>query len=243
MAVAKRVRVYNPGRKKKTVRRKRRNVGELVTISIPNSGRKKTMARARRRKTTAKRRNTTRRTTRRKASNAGKVVYRYRTRKRSTGRGKRRNTGVLTGRAGQVFGIIGGATVTGLLCNTVVPLQFRMGFVGYFSTAAVAMLQGAAVGKFGRNAQLGKNMTVGGFVYLALKVMGDLLPGVSGSIPIGLRGLGVLAPGSRGNPILPTSYAPNSMMRVIGPSYASPAPASNGMGLAQLRAARGGRMG
>lgn len=244
MARVSRVQVHNPGRKRKTT--KRRNVGELVTISLPNTGRKRKVARTKKRKTTNAGTRRRRKTTATRRRSSPKVIYRYRTKRSNRGRktGKRRNSGMLTGKAGQVFGVIGGATVTGLAVNTLVPVQFRTGVMGYISTAAVAMLQGTIAGKVARNSTLGGNMTLGGFVYLALKIVGDMLPGVAGSLPLGLRGLGIISPAQRGNPVIPTAFGTNNMMVPVGPTYqrALPAPSASGNGVGMARAARVGRM-
>lgn len=204
------------------------------------------MAKRRKRRSTGRRRVVRRRRSsnpglsaapRRRRRNYG---VRRRTRRRNYGvrrrSGRRRNPGMLTGRVGQVVGVLGGATLTGLIQNTFVPANLNVGFVGYLSTAAVAMLQGTLVGKMLKNSSLGANMTLGGFVYLGLRIVNEMVPSLAAQSPIGLRGrrgIGLIAGQSQFT--RPRVFAQNSMTQ----NYMRPVPAAmSGLGRRGLTLAR-----
>lgn len=216
------------GTRKRRRRRKSSNVGEIITIGLsganPGTRKRRSTRVAKRRKRRVSRARPVRRRRRRNVA----VVNPRRRRRRNYGvrrrrrtnygirrrRGHRRNPGMLSGRFGQVAGVIGGATVTGFICNTLVPVGLRTGIVGYLSTAAVAMLQGTVAGKFLKSSKLGADMTLGGFVYLGLKIANDLVPSLAAASPIGLRGrrgVGLIVGGN--NFVLPRVLANNSLTR------------------------------
>lgn len=289
--VLRRRRIVNPGIRTSARRRKKRNVGEIVTIGLAglNPGRRKrkhritrhrksnsmailtfgtkgkkrtkNMAKRRRRaNTTTKRRHTRRRvnsgvrrrrrvntshrrrTVRRTTRRVNSGVRRYSRRRRNSGimvRRRRRNSGYLSSATGgitQGLQIVGGA----ILCNMLsgyLPASLSGGFMGYAATAAVAMAQGAIASKVLKNPTLGKNLQLGGFVILALKIVKDLMPSLGNPF----AGMGILAPTSFYNPQVPI---PNSMTQFQVPSAvmsALPAPQSNSMGRV-MRTARVGRM-
>lgn len=181
--------------KKRTVRRKAKkesnsvaisNVGELVTLSLSNP-----RPRKRRVNNMARRRKVTRR------RNTGVVANprrrRYSARRRNVGRRvkrysmRRRNPGQFQGMLEQVGGVIGGATLTGIIVG-VLPPAYTQGLIGYGVTAAVAYAQGMAAGKVLKNPKLGDSMVVGGFTVLVLKVLSEFLPGLA--VGLAPRGLG-----------------------------------------------------
>ena len=146
------------------------------------------------------------------------MVYRYRGRRhRSHNRGRRRRNPFGFGGGGDVqavTGIIAGAAVTRLLTGFV-PAQYNTGIPGYIITAIAAVLQGQVVGKVAKSPQFGKYMTWGGLTYLGLRIINDMIPSISGYLPFGLQGLGLISPspgffspqvfGPGGSVILPAS--------------------------------------
>lgn len=171
---------------------------------------------------------------RRRKRNPGKVVvYRYRGRRHNPRRmGRRRNPGMFGGTFGKVMGVIGGAAVTKVVTDKL-PTALNGGFVGYLSTAVVAMLQGKLIGKVLKNPSLGQDMTIGGFTYLAIRVVNDFMPSLS--LPFGLsggRGMGLLAPSSF---YLPQVNAPGSMSNFVVPAGIPVASATGMRGLGSAR--------
>ena len=231
---------------------KEHNIGEILTILPGNPGRKRStkkrsvssMARRRTKRRVSnvghrrRRRNygtvvgrsfSHTRIHRRKRRNPGKVVvYRYRGRRHNPRRhyGRRRNPGMFGGTFGKVLGVIGGAAVTKVAMGYV-PMALSGGFVGYLSTAIVAMLQGKLIGKVTRNAALGNDMTIGGFTYLAIKVLNDFVPSLGiGLSGLGGRGMGILTPS---NFYVPQVNMPGSMARFVAPAGIPVAAAATGM--------------
>lgn len=176
------------------------NVGEIITVGLGavNPGRRTSMARRARK---GRRRATVRRRTKRAAQ--PKWLKRLMTSKRHRRRANpgrrrrfnvarrrhvRRNPGWLTGTAGKVVGVLGGAAATKLVVDRL-PASMQTGVIGYVSTAAVSALLGWGVGKFGKNVALGQNMALGGFTYLGLRILSDLVPSLAGLSPFGLKGI------------------------------------------------------
>lgn len=235
----------NPGRKRRrrVVKRRRRNSGKRVVIV--NKGVKR-MARRRRRSAVAKRRVTRRRrrsnpgvsrrrrrsySVRRRRSNP--VAHRRRRRsnpgRRRRSYGRRRNPGVMSGTLGRVAGVIGGVAVTKLLMGFV-PSQFTTGVLGYIATGVVAMAQGKLVGKVSKNASLGNDFSVGGFAYLAAKMLNDFFPSIGGYT--GISGMGMIGGSSF---YVPQVNMPGSMGSFQVPSAVTGAipmmaPASGSLG-------------
>jgi hypothetical protein len=249
-------------RRRKKARKK--NVGSILVASIPgftglNPGRKrrKTVARHRRRRkaNAAPRRRRRRHYSARRRRNPGRrhsarVVVKYRTRgRRHHRRGRRRNPGGfgLGNDATVVAGIITGAAVTRIVTGFVPP-SLQAGVPGYVVTAIAAVLQGQLVGKALKKPQFGKYMTWGGLTFLGLKVINDFMPSLSGYIPFGLSGLGLLSP-SQGF-MLPSVNRMGSMGSFMAPgivtsAIAAAAPKGGGMhGLTPLNtsARRTGRI-
>lgn len=186
-----RMAIGNPSRRKS---RRKKNVGSILVASIPglNPGRKRrkrNVAHRRHRRHNAGRRHRRHYNARRRRSNPGRVIVRYRTRhhRRNGNRGRRRNPGF--GDVGAVGGIILGATVNSMAMGFV-PATFSSGIAGYIASAVIAVLQGQLVSKVFHKPEFGRQMTMGGFTYTALKVIHDFFPTLS----LGLSGLGAVSP-------------------------------------------------
>jgi len=168
-------------------------------------------------------------------------VYRYR-RHNAVGRrrvGRRRNPGMMSGAFGTVAGIIGGATVTSLIVGRL-PVALGSGFAGYLSTAVVAMVQGQLIGKVLKNSKLGRDMTIGGFTALALRLVNDFVPGLGLGFGLSGRGMGIITPSSF---YVPQVNQPGSMASFVTPAGIPVAAPSNGMGtMGRAMARRVGRM-
>lgn len=240
------------------------NIGEILTYRFPNPSNRKrrkvtNMAKSHRRRrratnpSTRRRRVYRRRTNptpfarahRRRRRNSPKVVVRYRNPNRRRHYSRRRNpggvTGMFGGRVGKVLGVLGGATVTKLISDRL-PLGLNTGFMGYISTAVVAILQGKLVGKVAKSPALGDDMVIGGFTYLAIKVINDLFPSFGTALPFGLKGMGLLG---RSNFYVPQVNKRGSMGQFLVPP-GIPAPvmvAAGGMHGITGNAQGGGRMG
>ena len=237
--------------RKKATRRRRtptRNIGEILSvIPVSNSGtRRNGMTKRRgRRRTVRRRRAATHRPRRRRnygtsrprqARNYGYRRRRNTARRRNTGR--RRNAGLPSS-----VGIIGGAMLTSVVSGFATRFfpAASAGPVRWVTTGLTAMLVGKGVGKITRNTSLGNQIQTGGLVLMALQVMADLAPGVMGSLPIGLQGMGAIAPSSFYSPQVPR---PGSMTQFITPAatqaaVARYAPVGNGVsGIGRGRYAR-----
>lgn len=250
--------VSNPKRRKRattTVRRRKRrvaNVGQIITFGLAgNPGKKRTKKRkvtnvaTRRRRRRAnpggrKRRYSHRRrnaglmkmlgmSRRRRRSNPGRRRRNYGVRGRR--RGYRRNPGMLSGAGVQVGGVIGGAAVTKLIFDKLIPAQYAAGITGYAVNLGVAFIQGYLVSRFLGKPALGAAMQLGGYTMVALRILNDYAPGLSSYSALGLRG--ALAQSSFYTPQVPQ---PNSFTSFVTPNAvraAIPPPAMKGI--------RGGR--
>ena len=193
---------------------------------------------ARRRRLSAAPRATHRK--RRTRRNGMRVVKVYNPSRRRSFR-RRSNPGFLTGKAGSIFGVLGGAAVTKLIIDRL-PAGLTSGILGIAVTAIVAKLQGSLVGKFLKNPSLGNNMAMGGYVLAGLQGVSMFVPGASSYLPFGLKGMGAIYGSSFYTPQVPLN---NSMNQFVTPSAIPrmlPAPVQNGRGMGGLRVARGGRM-
>jgi len=189
-------------RRRKRAKRKS-NIGSILVATIPgNPGRKRRtnkVARRRKRTRVVHRRRRRHYTSRRRRHNPARVVYRSRRRRSYSRRrvhhrrGRRRSNPGFGGDVGVVAGIITGAAVTRLGVGFV-PAQWNTGIAGYIVTAVVAVLQGQLVGKLLKKPLFGKYMTWGGLTYLGLRVVNDMVPSLSGYLPFGLSGLGLISP-------------------------------------------------
>jgi len=143
---------------------------------------------------------------RRATSNAGVVrQHRRRTYRRNTGvarrRTHRRNAGsssMFSGGFGQALGVIAGAIVTKFASSAVASISPTLGsgFPLYIVMAITAVAQGKVIGKLLKNPTLGRDMTTGGWVALALQLLNDFLPGLSPFSLNGGRGMGFIGPSS-----------------------------------------------
>lgn len=162
--------------------KKTQNVGELITIGMVNPGERRgsESIMRRRRKTVRRRRNpgvALANPRRRRAVRRSNPRYR---------RIMRRRNPDAKGLMYQVGGVIGGATLTGILVG-VIPPQYTAGPMGYLVTGIVAYAQGTLAGKALKNPSLGDSMVVGGMTVLVLKVLGEFLPNLAvGLAPKGL---------------------------------------------------------
>ena len=182
-------------------------------------------------------------------------------RRRNTGRmsnpGRRRHYrrnpgmggGMFKSSIGQAIGVIGGAFVTNMGFNAVSSMASSFvtpGIMTYLAIGVIATLQGQLIGKLLKNPALGKDMTVGGFVYLALKVAADMFPSVSLGISGG-RGMGIIGPSSFWTPQVPMNGSMGTFVTPAGLMSALPPPAaaaSSGPGMGNVSSIqrRGGRM-
>lgn len=155
-----------------------------------------------------------------------RTVVRYRNRGVARRRHTRRrsNPGIGgTGDFGRAISIIGGAFVTNFVTK-MLPASLNSGILGYVSTAIVAVFQGKMIGKLLKKPQLGKDMTTGGFVYLAIKVANDFMPSLG--LPFGLSGMGIIGGSSFYTPQVPIGSNMGSFVAPAGLLAAMPAPAA-----------------
>jgi len=230
----------NPGRRR---RRRKANRGKKVVII--NKGAKM----ARRRKRT---RSVARRVTRRRRRNPvyrGRIkrgMYKYSSnpgrrrrrarvsyrRRRNPGirrRHYRRNPGMLSGTAGRVVGVVGGLAVTRILTGFL-PAQLQTGILGYLAVGAVAMLQGKMIGKVAKSPGLASDMTIGGFAYLAAKILNDFIPSIGGYT--GISGMGLIGGSS--------FYTPQVNQNGSMGSFVAPSAVTGAIGAATMAASRAG---
>jgi hypothetical protein len=145
----------------------------------------------------------------------------------------RRNPGIMSGTTGRVLGVIGGATLTKLFMGFV-PASFQTGFLSYISTGVVAVLQGKLVGKVFKNPSVGNDFLTGGLTYLALRVISDFVPSLSGTL--GISGMGIIGGSNYFVPQVPLAgnmgaFVPPAML-----SSMAAAPVASGMhGLGSMR--------
>lgn len=184
------------------------NPAQIITLTNPGTPRKSKGTSIMAKRKTYKRHTVgtpRKRYTRRR--NTGMSASRRHASKRYTRR--HRNAGVLSSGFGQAFGIIGGGVVTSLITSRL-PAGLNAGFAGYLSTAVVALVQGTLAGKVLKNQALGKSMTIGGFVYLGLRLVQDFVP----NLQLPFR-IGAIAPSSFYTPQVPM---PNSMVAFQTPA-------------------------
>lgn len=210
------------------------NPAQIITLTNPGTKRKTyTMAK---RKTYRRRRAVAAAPRRRRRRNSGLMTSASQrgraaaSRRRNTGRrvtGRRRNSGLAGGISGGLqaaIGIIGGGLATSIISSRL-PAGFNTGIAGYVATAAIAMVQGAVATKVFKNPNLGRSMTIGGFTYLALRLLQDFVPNLS--LPFRI---GAIAPSSFYTPQVPIG---NSMINFQAPNAvmaAMPMPLAGRMG-------------
>jgi hypothetical protein len=208
-------------------KRRKRNVGSIVTVLPMNPGRKKrkvirnrkgviTMAKRRKaRKHNVVYRKRIKRGMYAYSSNPGRRRRRRTTksvtvrRRRSTRRSnpsirrhRRRNPGFsggsfMSGTGGSVLGVLAGVGATKVLSGFL-PAQFQSGLLGYAGIAAVAVAQGKLVGKVTKNTSFGNHMMVGGLAFLVAKILNDFMPSIGAYS--GISGMGLIGGSSFYNP-------------------------------------------
>lgn len=235
---------YDPkrvGEKGKSKRRK--NTGNMAKSRKHHlAGLKAARTRARNRasrhhNTGHRRRNTGYR--RRRHHNTGAVVHHHRRYARRN-RGYRRNPNVLSGDFGTAIQIVAGAFITNML-SAFLPSGLNTGIPSYIGIALIALLQGVAVGKLLKNPRLGNNLTIGGFVYLTIKIANDFMPSLGLTSLSGFRGLGLVGPSSFYTPQVPlmgsmgTFVQPAAVRQAIA---AAAPPPSTGVGMRGMGSVR-----
>lgn len=234
----------NPGGNKRRVSRKK-NVGEILTVLNPGirkRSKKNNMA-MKRRKRNPRKFNPLRRAQlgRRGRSNPG--GYRRRRHNLVMPRYHRRRNPpeFLNGEVGVIVGVLGGSTLTSLLMGTLqsTVTAVSSGIPAYVAGALVAFLQGKLIGKFTKNPQLGKYVSAGGYTWVALTMLHDLLPSFPNPFS-NLSGLGLLTTSNNWGP--PWVNVQGSMTRYVRPggvvaAIPPPMPASTGgmHGLGRVR--------
>ena len=235
-------------------RGRRGNVGEILTVLPANPGsrrRKNKMAatrRANRRRNRVSNRSRVhnRRHNRSRNRNRGwfnprhrrrtnpKVIVRYRNRRRNYGRHRRRNPNFLAGDAGKVVGILGGATVTGLIVGFLPP-NLTAGMMGYLTTGVVAIVAGQVAAGVSKNKPLGNFVTIGGLLIVGLKLMNQFFPQLQ--LPFTAAGSGTAGMGllTSSNFFVPQVNVPGSMATFVTPAgipvpVAIPAAGMKGLG-------------
>lgn len=276
MAVLLKKRVFNPGKRRLTARQKLffgskrqrvaaakslsgkrvskrtsgkrvRNVGEIVTLSLPARKRitrevitnpmpaKKRAVRRRRRATSY--RAATKRVVRRHRRRNGSTTKvanptRRRTRVKTVTKYRYRNPSVLVSRRryarrrrnpsfmGSDITKVAGILGGATLTNVIakqLPSKYTAGTLGYATLTAVAFGQGYIVKKFLKNQTLGEDMMIGGLVLVAMKLISDLFPSVSLPFSLNGPGLGLIGNSSFTVPQVPIM---GSMGRFqIAPNY------------------------
>lgn len=201
-------------------RRRRRNVGQIFSIGLAglaggNPGRKKrthkrrspNMARRRTRRT-GRRANAghrTRRYTRRRRRTSNPSSYRRRRRigNRRTSHRRRRNPGIggaissSTGLLKNALGVIGGAVAARYATQLALGGK-NTGAIGYLGNAIASLALGWIAKKY-LGPQVGTMVTLGGFTGLALRMLNDLTPigqyvnlSLSGAGKAGDTGIGLI---------------------------------------------------
>ncbi len=232
--------------------RKRRSISHVAAVK-----RARKAARTRANHRTRSNPSPVRRYHRRRATAVANPARRYHRRRKMSNPGRRRSYqrnpgmggGMFKSSIGQAIGVIGGAFVTSLGFTAVSSMASSFvtpGIMTYLAIGVIAALQGQLIGKLLKNPALGKDMTVGGFVYLALKVAADMFPSVSLGISGG-RGMGIIGPSSFWTPQVPMSGSMGTFVTPAGLMSALPPPAmaaSSGPGMGNVSSIqrRGGRM-
>jgi hypothetical protein len=178
--------------------RRRKNVGEILTIVPANPGRKRrrnrkmartanrrraqNRSRNRGRVVNRRRRNRTRNRHRNRTRMSNpRVVVRYRNRRRNSGRrrnrnwGRRRNPAMFGVEVKDALGVIGGAYITGIITGFL-PSNLMTGAMGYIATGLTAVVAGGVVGQVTKDKALGMWVTIGGMVIVGLQLLHQFMP-------------------------------------------------------------------
>lgn len=123
----------------------------------------------------------------------------------------------MTGNMGAIVGVLGGAAVTKIITGFL-PATFTSGFTGYLATGVSAVVAGQLAGRMTRNRQFGNWVMIGGFLILALELMGQFFPTLQ--LPFGLTGGGTSGLGliSSSNFYVPQVNMPGSMASFVTPA-------------------------
>lgn len=216
------------GRRKSRSRRprRRRNVGQILTVVPANPGRRKNMYRTHNRRRRRNRRRSNWRDPRTGIGNRRRRMYNRRRRRHNPGvynrrrrlfnRRRRRNPGFVSGKMGAVVGILGGATITKMV-TAFLPSTITTGWAGYAVTGVTAVVMGNVTGKVMKNRQFGNWVMTGGLLILALELLGKFFPTLQ--LPFGLStgtsGLGLI---SSSNFYVPQVNLPGSMASFVTPA-------------------------
>ena len=157
----------------------------------------------------------------------------------------RRNPSFLSGTAGKIVGVLGGGALTSILTSTLSGsvAAVSSGIPLYVAGAVIAFLQGKLVDKFMHNPVLGENMQIGGYTFVVLTMLHDLIPSLPNPFA-NLSGMGLLTSSNNWGP--PWQNVGSSMTRFVRPggavaAFPAPiAPAAGMHGFGRLR--RGGRL-
>lgn len=211
--------------------RRRKNVGQILTVIPANPGRKRRSMAARtrnrrrvhnRRHNRGRRRHNAHRRRHNRRTMNPKVVVRYRNRRHNRRRnyGRRRNPNFLQGEVGAVVGVLGGAAITKVLAGFL-PAQFTAGFTGVLGTGVIGVIQGQVLGKVMKNDKLGNWLTVGGLVVAALELVSQFMPSLTLPLSItgGTSGMGLL---TSSNFFVPQVNVPGSMATFVAPAAIPP---------------------
>jgi hypothetical protein len=124
----------------------------------------------------------------------------------------RRRNPSFAGTGTKVVSIIGGAALTKLVAG-MLPATFQTGLLKYLATGTIAFGLGWGVGKVGKSAEVGENITIGCLTLVALQILTDFVPGIAAYSGIGVGN--VITGSSFYNPQVP---AGNSMTQFTVPA-------------------------
>jgi hypothetical protein len=141
-------------------------------------------------------------------------------------------------------GVIGGAAITQLITSQAASMvsSISSGIPMYVAGALIAFLQGKLVGKLLKQPALGENMAVGGYTFVVLTMLHDMVSGFPNPFA-NLSGMGLIT--TSNNFGAPYANTPGSMTNFIRPA-GIPAPmvaaAGSGKGMGRMSVRRMGRM-
>lgn len=170
------------------------------------------------------------------------MVVRYRNRRanRRHNPRRRRNPDFLQGDFGKVIGLLGGATVTGMITGFL-PSTMMTGMMGTITTGVVAVVAGQVAGSALQNKNLGNWVTLGGLLIVGLQLLQQFFPTLqlpfTAASSAGTSGMGLI---TSSNFYVPQVNLPGSMASFVTPA-GIPLPvaaAPSGAGMGQLRAMR-----
>ena len=171
-----------------------------------------------------------------------RVVVRYRNRRhnrRNAGRRRNPNGNWLSGDAGAVIGLLGGAAVTNMV-RGFLPANLSTGWPGYISTGIAAVLVGQVSGRMLKNPRIGNWVTIGGLLIVGLQIVNEYFPQLNLPFTLaaptatGTSGMGLI---TSSNFFVPQVNLPGSMASFVTPAgipapVVVPATAMKGLGVA-----------